>query len=107
MISSYEKSYGRKIYNFPFLYYFQSYYVLLFTPITKKNDTTKSITTRADMKNQFTYCFTISSFSLVSQSTAKLKTCSGPRRPLRSHSLVCTKNHAFIVGIGPILDKEL
>ena len=30
-----------------------------------------------------------------------------PRRPLRSHSLVCSKNHLFIVGIGLIRDKEL
>ena len=34
-------------------------------------------------------------------------TCSIPRCPLRSHSLVCIENHLFIVGIGPILDKEL
>ena len=34
-------------------------------------------------------------------------TCSSPRRPLRSHSLVCSENHLFIVGIGPIRDKEL
>ena len=27
--------------------------------------------------------------------------------PLRSHSLVCIKNQLFIVGIGPILNKEL
>ena len=30
-----------------------------------------------------------------------------PRRPLRSHYLVCSKKHLFIVGIGPIRDKEL
>ena len=36
-----------------------------------------------------------------------LKTCSSPRSPLRSHSMVCSKNHLFIVGIGPICDKEL
>ena len=34
-------------------------------------------------------------------------TCSSPRCPLRSHSLVCIENHLFIVGIGPILNKEL
>ena len=34
-------------------------------------------------------------------------TCSSPRYPLRSHSLVCIENHLFIVGIGPILNKEL
>ena len=32
---------------------------------------------------------------------------SRPRRPLCSHSLVCSKNHLFIIGIGPICDKEL
>ena len=34
-------------------------------------------------------------------------TYSSPRCPLFSHSLVCIKNHLFIVGIGPILNKEL
>ena len=34
-------------------------------------------------------------------------TCSSPRFPLRSYSLVCIENHLFIVGIGPILNKEL
>ena len=34
-------------------------------------------------------------------------TCSSPRCPLRSHSLVCIKNHLFIVVIGPIINKEL
>ena len=34
-------------------------------------------------------------------------TGSSPRCPLRSHSLVCIENHLFIVGIGPILNKEL
>ena len=34
-------------------------------------------------------------------------TCSSPRCPLRSHSLVCIENHLFIVGIGPFLNKEL
>ena len=34
-------------------------------------------------------------------------TRSSPRRPLRSHYLVCNENHLFIVGIGPIRDKEL
>ena len=33
--------------------------------------------------------------------------CSSPRRPLLFHSLVCSKNYLFIVGIGPIFDKEL
>ena len=37
----------------------------------------------------------------------KLKTCSSPRCHLRSHSLVCIKNHLFIVGIGPILNREI
>ena len=35
------------------------------------------------------------------------KTCSGPRRAVRSHSLVCSKNSLLIIGIGPILNKEL
>ena len=34
-------------------------------------------------------------------------TCSSPRCPLCSHSQVCIENHLFIVGIGPILNKEL
>ena len=34
-------------------------------------------------------------------------TCSSPRCTIRSHSLVCIKNHLFIVGIGTILNKEL
>ena len=35
------------------------------------------------------------------------ETCSSQRCLLHSHSLVCTKNHLFILGIGPICDKEL
>ena len=34
-------------------------------------------------------------------------TCSITRRPLRSHTMVYSKNHLFIVGIVPICDKEL
>ena len=34
-------------------------------------------------------------------------TYSSPRCPLRSYSLECIKNHFYIVGIGPILNKEL
>ena len=34
-------------------------------------------------------------------------TWSSPRRPLCSHSMVCSENHLFIVRIGPIRDKEL
>ena len=34
-------------------------------------------------------------------------TWSSLRCPLLSHSLVCIKNNLFIVGIGPIFDKEL
>ena len=34
-------------------------------------------------------------------------TCSSPRRAVRSHSLVCSKNSLLIVGIGPILNKSL
>ena len=37
----------------------------------------------------------------------RLKTWSSPRYPVRSHSLVCIENHLFIVGIRPILNKEL
>ena len=33
--------------------------------------------------------------------------CSRPRRPLSSHNVVCSENHLFIVGIGPIRNKEL
>ena len=35
------------------------------------------------------------------------KTCSSPRCPLRSHSLVRIKNHLFIVVLEPILNKKL
>ena len=35
------------------------------------------------------------------------KTCSGPRRAVRSHSVVCSENSLLIVVIGPILNKEL
>ena len=35
------------------------------------------------------------------------KTCYIPRRPVCSHSMVCSKNYLFIVGIGPIYNKEL
>ena len=38
---------------------------------------------------------------------ASLVTCSSPRCPLPSHSLVCIGNHLFVVGIGQILNKEL
>ena len=34
-------------------------------------------------------------------------TGSRPRCPLQSLSLVCIENNLFIVGIGPILNKEL
>ena len=34
-------------------------------------------------------------------------TCSIPRCPLCSRSLVCSENHLFIVGILPIRDKEI
>ena len=34
-------------------------------------------------------------------------TCSSPRCPLPSHSLVCIENRLFIVGIGAILNKDL
>ena len=34
-------------------------------------------------------------------------TCSRPRRPVRSHSLVCNENPFSIIGIGPIPVKEL
>ena len=37
----------------------------------------------------------------------KYKTCSSPRRAVRSNSLVCSKNSLLIVGIGPILNKEI
>ena len=36
-----------------------------------------------------------------------LQMCSRPRRAVRYHSLVCSKNSLLIIGIGPILDKEL
>ena len=34
-------------------------------------------------------------------------TCSSPRQAVFSHYLVCSEKSLFIVGIGPILNKEL
>ena len=48
-----------------------------------------------------------SSALLVPLLEARIKTCSSPRCPQRSHSLVCIKNRLFNVGIGPIINKEL
>ena len=39
--------------------------------------------------------------------TLRYMTCSIPRCTLHSHYLVCIENHLFILGIGPILNKEL
>ena len=36
-----------------------------------------------------------------------LNTCSSPRRPLRSHSLICSEKYLFIAGIERIRDKEI
>ena len=36
-----------------------------------------------------------------------LMMCFSLKLPVRSHSLVCGETYLFIVGIGPILDKEL
>ena len=44
---------------------------------------------------------------VVTAQATTTETGSSPRFPLRSHSLVCTKNHLFFVGIGPILNKEI
>ena len=53
----------------------------------------------------------ISNYTLCSLLPPQLKqisaTCSSPIFPLRSHSLVCSKDNLFILGIGPICDKEL
>ena len=40
-------------------------------------------------------------------SPISLSTGSRPRCPLRYHSLVCIKNHLFIVGIEPNFNKDL
>ena len=37
----------------------------------------------------------------------RLVTCSSPRCPLCCHSLVCSENNLFIVGIGPIHDEDI
>ena len=42
-----------------------------------------------------------------SSGSISLLTCSIPRFPLRYHSLVCIENCLFIVGIGPIINKEI
>ena len=34
-------------------------------------------------------------------------TCSIPRRAVRSHFLVCSKNYLLIIGIEPIINKEI
>ena len=48
-------------------------------------------------------------FEVISCSFTTLShvTCSIPRQTVRSHSLVCSENSLLIVGIGPILNKEL
>ena len=43
----------------------------------------------------------------VSEGPCCPTTGSSPRCSLRSHSLVCTEHHLIIVGIGPILSKEI
>ena len=39
--------------------------------------------------------------------TPRVKDCSRPRRDIRSHYLVCSKNSLLILVIGKIRDKEL
>ena len=46
-------------------------------------------------------------FSSINVKPSLHMTWSSPRCPLRSHYLVCIENHLFIIGIGPILNKEL
>ena len=45
-------------------------------------------------------------YSII-QSLKNIMTCYSPRHLLLSHYLVRNKNHLFIVGIGPICDREL
>ena len=45
--------------------------------------------------------------SASSDASHTLPTCSSPRCPKRSHSLVCIKKNLFIKGVGPILNKEI
>ena len=53
-------------------------------------------------KNEWYLSFTI----YAGIGTIRLMICYSRRYPLFSHSLVCIKNHLFIVGIGLICDKE-
>ena len=53
-----------------------------------------------------TYKSTVSLVHLI-ELDKLLSACSIPRRAVRSHSLVCSKNSLLIVGIGPIINKEL
>ena len=48
-----------------------------------------------------------SSFRITVSRSDQYYTWSIPRHPLCSHSLVCSEKHSFIVGIGPIRNKEL
>ena len=43
----------------------------------------------------------------VVQSPKALKTWYSPKCCIRSHYLLCIENHLFVIGIGPIRDKEI
>ena len=49
----------------------------------------------------------IKSGTTLCEIKTKQKMCSSPRRAVCSHYLVCSKNSLLIVGIGPILNKDL
>ena len=62
-------------------------------------------------KNMFELCDNIKDFENRGEIMVKrcfvLQTCSSSRCHIRSHSLVCIENNLFIVGIGPISDKDI
>ena len=68
--------------------------------VLPSNSTTEALVSLSETIN-FTDCW------LQGLQDNLLDTWSSPKFPLCSHSLVCIENHLFIVGIGPILDKEL
>ena len=62
-------------------------------------------------KNMFELCYNIQDLENRGKMMVKkcfvLQTWSSSIFHLRSQYLVCIENNSFIVGIGPILDKEL
>ena len=76
-------------------------------PIQEQNNGKKELDMDTMDKTQKIYTYQTGKFSMAYSRGNTYVTGYIPRCPLRSHSMVCIKNHLFIVGIGPILNKEL